>query len=304
MSFCARLDRADQMAALLECLLMQNSDDAVHVVVDAANVEFHVLGRSKTTRARLNFPSGCFQAYEARDEHDNEFVDGADQEALALSLDGGGLVDCLRILGDCDVSLSYAQRDEIVKLTLEEPGAFTACDLCALDAGDDEDLFQDDLRDAFAASSPACTLLAASAALRDVVQDLDESAVAAQYIRLSVGRQRARFSARGSTGTVEIDVPRDAFVLFEPPPRRTGWKYRTGAFLHAMRALPHARETCVRISPQGILGVQHLVDSDSGEDKIFLEHMVCALEEEEPDLEEDAAEDDESDRPPIASPAF
>ena len=59
----------------------------------------------------------------------------------------------------------------------------------------------------------------------------------------------------------------------------------------------------MRISPQGILGVQHLVDSDSGEDKIFLEHMVCALEE-EPDLEEDAAEDDESDRPPIASPAF
>ena len=99
-------------------------------------------------------------------------------------------------------------------------------------------------------------------------------------------------------------MPRDAFVLFEPPPRRTGWKYRTGAFLHAMRALPHARETCVRVSPQGILGVQHLVDSDSGEDKIFLEHMVCALEEEEPDLEEDAAEDDESDRPPIASPAF
>ena len=98
-------------------------------------------------------------------------------------------------------------------------------------------------------------------------------------------------------------MPRDAFVLFEPPPRRTGWKYRTGAFLHAMRALPHARETCVRVSPQGILGVQHLVDSDSGEDKIFLEHMVCALEE-EPDLEEDAAEDDESDRPPIASPAF
>ena len=120
MSFCARLDRADQMATLVECLLMQNSDDAVHVVVDAANVEFHVLGRSKTTRARLTFPSGCFQAYEARDEHDNEFVDGADQEALALSLDGGGLVDCLRILGDCDVSLSYAQRDEIVKLTLEE----------------------------------------------------------------------------------------------------------------------------------------------------------------------------------------
>ena len=168
MSFCARLDRADQMAALLDSLLTQNSDDAVHVVVDAANVEFHVLGRSKTTRARLNFPSGCFQAYEARDEHDNEFIDGADQEPLALSLDGGGLVDCLRILGDCDVSLSYAQRDEIVKLTLEEPGAFTACDLCALDAGDDEDLLQDDLRDAFAASSPACTLLAASAALRDV----------------------------------------------------------------------------------------------------------------------------------------
>ena len=37
------------------------------------------------------------------------------------------------------MSLSYAQRDEIVKLTLEEPGAFTACDLCALDAGADED---------------------------------------------------------------------------------------------------------------------------------------------------------------------
>ncbi len=82
MSFCARLDRADQMATLVECLLMQNSDDAVHVVVDAANVEFHVLGRSKTTRARLNFPSGCFQAYEARDEHDNEFIDGPDQEPL------------------------------------------------------------------------------------------------------------------------------------------------------------------------------------------------------------------------------
>ena len=54
---------------------------------------------------------------------------------------------------------------------------------------------------------------------------------------------------------------------------------------------------------QGILGGQHLVDSDSGEDKIFLEHMVCALEEEDV-LDEEA--DDESERPPsvVASPAF
>ena len=308
MSFCARLDRADQMAALLECLLMPQTagDDAVHVVVDAANLAFHVLGRSKTTRARLTLPAGCFQAYSARDEHDVEFVDGADQEPLAFSVDGGGLVDCLRILGDCDVSVSYAQRDEVVKLTLEEPGAFTACDLCAIDTQDDEDLFQDDLKDAFAASEPACTLLVMSAALRDVVQDLDESAVAAQYIRLSVGNKRARFAARGSTGTVEIDVPRDAFMVFEPPRRRTGWKYRTGAFLHAMKALSHARETCVRISPQGILGVQHLVESDSGDEKIFLEHMVCALEEEVPLDDGPEADDDASDRPASvrASPAF
>ena len=286
MSFCARLDRADQMATLVECLLMQNSDDAVHVVVDAANVEFHVLGRSKTTRARLTFPSGCFQAYEARDEHDNEFVDGADQEALALSLDGGGLVDCLRILGDCDVSLSYAQRDEIVKLTLEEPGAFTACDLCALDAGDDEDLFQDDLRDAFAASSPACTLLAASAALRDVVQDLDESAVAAQYIRLSVGRQRARFSARGSTGTVEIDVPRATPLCSSSrlPGEPAGSTGRARSSTPCAPCPTRARRACAS-RPRASWACSTLLIRIAARTRSSLEHMVCALEEEEPDLE-------------------
>ena len=73
-----------------------------------------------------------------------------------------------------------------------------------------------------------------------------------------------RLAASGSVGCVQIDVPRDAFVVFEAPEETRSWTYQTQAFLHGMKALPHSHETYVRVNDHGMLLVQHMVANDRG----------------------------------------
>ena len=120
-----------------------------------------------------------------------------------------------------------------------------------------------------------------------------------------------RLAASGSVGCVQIDVPRDAFLDFEAPPDRRVWTYQTAAFLHGMKALPHAHETYLRVNDRGMLLVQHMVANTLGnnQDNMYLEYLCCA---EGDDYDCDGGGDDGGDasdagageRVPFASPAF
>jgi len=308
MSFVARLDSAEQVARLVECLLSpdKRSDGRAHVSIDAAGMEFSVMGRSRCTRATLTLPAARFAAFSCQDGDENEVQRGDDFEALTFAVDVQALVDCLRIFGggDAECGMSYVQRDEVFKITLEEPGAFTACDVHVLEGLEGEDECEDnDLAASFRGSPVVAHVLATSATLRDVVQDLDESSVAAATVRLAVGPApaRVRLSANGSIGGVQIDVPRDCFVIFEPPAVKRRWSYPSAAFHQGMRALQLAEETSLRINDFGMLGVQHMIAADAGEaENVYLEFICCA---EEPDAAAgDASASPEARRAPPTSP--
>ena len=150
-----------------------------------------MVGRSKSTHATLTIPVSCFSAFDCVDEGGAQFISGGDQEPITFSVDVRALVECLKLFGtstsDHEVSMSYAPKDAVFKLTLEEPGAFTACDVHVLE--DTEDLDgATDMAGAFREQPTVAKTLTASATLRDVVQDFDESAVGSSSIRVSVSR--------------------------------------------------------------------------------------------------------------------
>ena len=281
--FSARLDSAALVTSLIECLIEEKRSEVVaHIAIDAAGLELHVVGRSKSTHATLTLPVSCFAAFDCVDETGAQFVRGGDQEPIAFSVDVRALVECLKLFGaagaDLEVSLSYAPATEVFKLTLEEPGAFTSCDVHVLEDSNDLE-GATDMAGAFRDAPTAAKTLATSATLRDVVADFDESAVGSSTIKVSVSRRAPHFrlAASGSVGCVQIDVPRDAFVVFEAPEETRSWTYQTQAFLHGMKALPHSHETYVRVNDHGMLLVQHMVANDRGAgDNMYLEYLCCS----------------------------
>ena len=317
-SFCARLESARLVTDLIECLIEEKRNEVVaHIAIDAAGVELHVVGRSKSTHATLTLPVSCFSAFDCVDESGAPFVSGGDQEPIAFSVDVRALVECLKLFGaggaDPEVSLSYTPETEVFKLTLEEPGAFTACDVHVLEDCDDLDGAVD-MAGAFRDAPTIAKTLATSATLRDVVQDFDDSSVGSSSIKVSVSRLAPyfRLAASGSVGCVQIDVPRDAFVLFEAPDDKRSWTYQTQAFLHGMKALPHSSETYVRVNDHGMLLVQHMVANDLGNaENVYLEYICCSECDdhlpEYPPSQPAAAADQQQPAPDfatLASPAF
>ncbi|KAH8060482.1 exodeoxyribonuclease III [Aureococcus anophagefferens] len=214
--FSARLDSAALVTSLIECLIEEKRSEVVaHIAIDAAGLELHVVGRSKSTHATLTLPVSCFAAFDCVDETGAPFVRGGDQEPIAFSVDVRALVECLKLFGaagaDLEVSLSYAPATEVFKLTLEEPGAFTSCDVHVLEDSNDLE------------------------GATDMAGAFRDAPTAAKTPR----RRRRSATHRpppGSVGCVQIDVPRDAFVVFEAPEETRSWTYQTQAF-HGMKAL-------------------------------------------------------------------
>ncbi|KAH8049469.1 exodeoxyribonuclease III [Aureococcus anophagefferens] len=240
--FSARLDSAALVTSLIECLIEEKRSEVVaHIAIDAAGLELHVVGRSKSTHATLTLPVSCFAAFDCVDETGAPFVRGGDQEPIAFSVDVRALVECLKLFGAAGADLEDSNDLE---------GAT-------------------DMAGAFRDAPTAAKTLATSATLRDVVADFDESAVGSSTNKVSV---HFRLAASGSVGCVQIDVPRDAFVVFEAPEETRSWTYQTQAFLHGMKALPHSHETYVRVNDHGMLLVQHMVANDRGAgDNMYLD---------------------------------
>mmetsp|Transcript_13778 Transcript_13778/g.47968 ORF Transcript_13778/g.47968 Transcript_13778/m.47968 type:complete len:282 (+) Transcript_13778:259-1104(+) len=268
----------------------------------------HVMGCGKTTHTTLQLPRSCFVAFEAYDEDDAELELGGsgDVEPLRFALDLRSLVDCLRLFGSDSqaeraVTMSFAPADAVFKLTLEDHGAFTACDLHVLDFDPAQEL--DDavagVVNHFHAADCVAKVLVKSAVLRDIVQDFDEArggsgsgAAGCVTVRVSAAAPWFSVSSAGPLGTCEVTVPRENFIKFDAPAPRGGgdsFPFRRAAFLHGMKALQHADETFLRINEHGALLTQHMLATRAGGDNIYIEHFCDSARVDEEDEEDDDA---------------
>jgi len=224
----------------------------------------------------------------------------AAENALKLSLNLTTLLDCLQLFGssseNTSATITYSEESAVFKLSLEESGVLTTCEISTLLLdevdGDDQNF---DLLTAFMSSNDETKLLLKSEILREAVQEISDihGAVSVTFsVQQDAGFGKLTLSARGTLGICEIDLPResDAFVSFQanPRPEGTSWSYPLTSLQLGMKALGLASETFIRINENGIACIQHQIETSRGQE-IFIDFYMLA--DQSADEGDDNAED-------------
>merc|ERR1711871_1893487 len=132
-------------------------------------------------------------------------------------------------------------------------------------------------------------MLVKSEVLREGIQELLEM-VGVSSVRLIVteGDNGAlRLLAEGNMSVCEIELPAcsSAFVNFNCT-TRCEWEYPLNSFHLGMKALAVASESYLRINSEGMMRIQHLLETDMGQDTTIDFIIVSSSEETISDVHE------------------
>lgn len=259
--FSCRLDNAKEVQTLLTCLVDGTKKDQ-HALCEARpdGLTFLVASRNKTTQVSGTLPRHLFGAFEC---------DVGGRFCLNLTL----LIDCLGMFGpmaaaNTSLTMAYLDAECRFRLTLEEQGVFTSCDIRVLDGNVEDDAGSDwsSLASSFRERAEVFKAIIRSENLREALHELrDLTGANTAHVVVSPGPPHFQLSAHGSVGKLEIEFPRNSnlFDLFECEAPAT-FKYQLEALLQGMRAIAVSEETYFRISPEGIMCIQHQVNSSCG----------------------------------------
>jgi len=315
------------MTDVLSCLNagpVSRKDILCYIEATQESLLFVVTGRSKATQARLTLNADIFEEYECDtagggggESKGDEGGEG-EGEGVRLSLSLTGLLDCLQLFGASDAasaSLTYDPADALFRLSLEESGILTTCDLQALyldedpsgggggggggggannNAGAEElQLLQTGgLFGAYYDSDEVCAVLLRSQLLREALQELFEASTSSESVRVAVSRSGLSLaSAREEDASCEVSISSStpapsgggskaevcvSFACDVPPTEPETFEYPIGSLQLAMKALGVAKETFIRVNSEGLMSVQHLVQGRGGHD-VFLDFMLMAV---------------------------
>jgi hypothetical protein len=214
---------------------------------------FVVTGRTKSTQARVNLQSQLFESFTLSESDSVKFV-------VNLHL----LLECLHLYGTgiatetVTSTFFHSARDATFKLTLEDSGVVTVCDINTLyDEMNDEDNLLAQFRD----SPEVCQIIVKSDLLREALQDLmDVSPGAASYsasssiagsegamtISLLKDPDSLKFSTRGwggaSLSEIEFERSSDTFVSYKNDLKESkNWQYPLHSIWLSVkvRRIPH-----------------------------------------------------------------
>lgn len=290
--FSCRIDNAKVVTATLTCLSNgSKKDQLAQVEVNEDGIVFIVTGRAKFTQSQGTINRSLFQAFQCQPQGGRFTVD--------LNL----LLECLQVFGAASLAstmltMSYEPNQAVLRLTLEEQGVLTTCDIHAIEEGEDAlDLAA--LASAFRSSPEVLRAILKSEVLKEAISDLSDLPGAGS-VRVAVAPQEPHFhlTAGGVYGALEIFLPRssEAFVHFDCSEARA-WSYGLGALNQGMRALTVAKETYMRINEEGILCVQHQVENTASGHSTFID-FLCLAEEtgEEEQREQEEREEKEEEK--------
>ena len=285
-SFTCRSECIIDLITVLTSLLSANPKDALPCLIESKSDSFTfvVTGRSKCTQARASICMELFDTYR---------VDGnaADEESLRISLHLPKLIDCLQLFGGSDttvVNMSYSTADNIFRVTLEDSGIVTSCDITTL-CLEDLELENGSLFSVFVEHEEEWSLLMKSEPLKGSVQELFDVS-GANSVQVELKPDGLNLSTVGiGESTCQIDIPRTsaAFVSFvrsaSAPGRSTPtiWTYPLSSLHLGMKALGHAKETYIRINSEGMMCIQHQLTTKDERGDNFID--ICTSAEEKMD---------------------
>eukprot|EP01033_Poteriospumella_lacustris_P003834 gene3834-2721_t len=253
-AFFCRVDDLKTLIDLISCLYMDISKDTeCDIEVTPESFFLRVMGKGRNCQGRISVGLPLFR----------EFYCDADGVVFSVSL--AVLVDCLKLFGaavdSTSATLSFSRTDAVLKVSLEETGLITICEISTLHTEDSKD--EETLLSLFRRSAEKCQVIFRSDPLKEAIQELADSLwLDSVECTITNDPQEMRLSTGGVVGTSEVLFPgtADVFVAFRcfDNVREV---YPIRAFLLTMKALSISKESFVRINGDGVLCAQHQVES-------------------------------------------
>ena len=222
-------------------------------------------------RASVSLPADLFDDYMC-----------STTNAVQLSLNLCTLLDCMQLFGASDTAaatLTYSSEDATFRLSLEDSGILTACELSGMYHEEEDEALQGGLFAAFRDSPEESAVVLRSEALREHVQELcDVSGAASVKVRLdSMAMWMATSGADESTCELNIPCGADIFVSYNVAEQTGTWTYPLSSLQLATKALGVAKETFMRINSDGLMCMQHQVEGKSGRE-VFVDFLLVPME--------------------------
>jgi hypothetical protein len=294
-SFSCRSGMLNDITTVLTSLLSANPKDALPCLIEAKgdSFTFVVTGRSKCTQARASLSMELF---------DNYVVDGIaaeNGESIRISLHLPKLIDCLQLFGGSDsttVNMSYSTADNLFRVTLEDSGIITTCDITTLDL-EGLELEDGSLFSVFVEHEEVWSLLMKSEPLKGSFQELFDIS-GANSVLVELKNEGLNLSTVGiGESTCQIEIPRSsaAFVSFSRSPSAPGgntptvWTYPISSIQLGMKAINFAKETYIRINSEGMMCIQHQLTTKDERGDNFID--ICTAAETEDDTAYEEAEE-------------
>ncbi|CAM9331001.1 unnamed protein product [Phaeothamnion confervicola] len=195
MCFSARLDNAKSVTTLLSCLSNgTKKDQHARCEVSMDGLTFVVTSRAMSTQASGELRAAMFQAYDCEP--------GVHHFGINLIT----LLECLQVFGpsmlaQTSLSMSYHPLEGIFRLTLEEAGVFTSCEIRTLHE-DDEGADYAMLAQAYRQHDEEGAIVMRSEYLKEPFQELADFPGASR-VTFAVSQKAPFFqlSVAGSMGT-------------------------------------------------------------------------------------------------------
>jgi hypothetical protein len=272
--FSFRTDNIKIISDVLQCLSSTQCPNGICIIeATPSSLIIFTSNKSKSLEARITWNSILFDDYICN--HDS----------IKLCINLNILIDCLLLFGNTSdtilASFSYSSNESIFKLSLEESGIITTCDITCLYNDNDNDLYELEcgLFVSFRNAEIESQIIVQSEHLKDAILELIEVNGANQVkITIQNNPKTMKMLSKGAVGTCEIEFPRssDVFVKFDCFNNAT-WSYPLASLALGMKALGVAKETYIRINANGVACVQHQIETTK-EFEVYVDFIIAALE--------------------------
>lgn len=189
-TFSCKIESVKMLTAILNCLgqdTKKHHPCYVEITNDA--ISFTVNGKTQSSQIKGNLDSTLFEEYNCT------------STCILLAINLSILLDCLNIFGSQSeaiaATLDYSTNDQIFKISLEEHGALTTCEINSLYT----DVLNEEIVSMFRHGSETCQIIIRSDGLYEAMESLLEL-VGASYIVIEVNKQTEslKVACTGSSG--------------------------------------------------------------------------------------------------------
>lgn len=259
------MDSCSMLQGLLHSILLDRKDSVASCTVTQSGLKFSV-DRARTLQARAYVKAKLFSDFTLRGQ------------SLEFNLSLSALLQALQIFGgNSHLQIEYEGEGHPLRLTLEDRGVISHCEIRTLAASGQVDFN-------FRASQITNRVIVNSDLLRDAVGQFDPPGASSVEIITSTAMPRLSLVTTGDSCFRRVDFPESSngggtAVTFECK-QNVSFRYNLNHFRPCVRELARFERTILRFNETGMLSMQHMVSTPGHENLSNWVEFVLYAEQE------------------------